>query len=149
MTVCRETGEIAAELLLTISCRSGELNPETGEWEKRNGRPFKIPQKVTPPRKQVTECDGKKCCGGAYVIWLALITLMMFAPSYGVTLWLAMETLYHLYAHKKPGMYQHPLHFFFFSEFCAYCQSKVRMDKVQRLQDRRYRHYTSNIPMVT
>ncbi|CAA9998146.1 unnamed protein product [Nesidiocoris tenuis] len=35
-------------------------------------------------------------------------------------------------------MYRHPLHQFFFAEFCTYCQYETRMKKVGQLQDRRY-----------
>ncbi|BES98641.1 Hypothetical protein NTJ_11456 [Nesidiocoris tenuis] len=155
MAVCLETGEVVAETLLTVSCRCRLRcsNPETGESEGRE-RPFRVlnPQCQPGPvsRPENAEVNKKrKCCGGRYVITLAIVTLMMLAPAYGITVWLLIECLYHLYTHSRPNMYRHPLHQFFFAEFCTYCQYETRMKKVGQLQDRRYRHYISNLPMGT
>lgn len=82
---------------------------------------------------------------------MAYITLSVILPDLAITLWLLVETVYHVYLHRNRAI--GPLNRgLLVSEFCAICQSERSMTLIGKLQDVRtnkMRQYVKNIPIGT
>ncbi|XP_014242513.1 uncharacterized protein LOC106662741 [Cimex lectularius] len=150
--VDRETGEFGGDEIC-VKCNS-LINQETGEWEEPVGsrNSFKIPS-LAEDKPKKAKPTTKLCCSNKYTILLMVITLIMILPKVGVTLWLFIEVMLHLYIHRKPHlMVRYPLHRLAMAEFCGICQAERCKDRVGKLQDMRtskMRQYFKSMPIGT
>ncbi|XP_014292376.1 uncharacterized protein [Halyomorpha halys] len=155
-----ETGEICEDLMC-VKCNVNSItNEETGELEEKKKETCIFKVRYQQEEKEKTEVKllktWKSGCSkrGRHSLVAMIITFTLFLPSVVVFLYMAIETLLHLYQHKRKGQtylsFRTKLHSVLYAQFCAVCQAERSMIVIGKLQDERLakmRKYVKTLPI--
>lgn len=145
---------------MCVKCNVNSItNEETGELEeKRENCIFKIQyqqeEKEKSEDKQLKKWKNGYSKRGKHSLVAMIITFTLFLPSVVVFLYMAIETLLHLYQHKYKAQtylsFRTKLHSILYAQFCAVCQSERSMIVIGKIQDERLakmRKYVKTLPI--